>query len=218
LTYRRERMAQTVFFTGEEGFNFVMTSLIDFVDPGLVILPTHRLVSGIPVARCNELKSQLRMFFDIEDILLNDTGLWKKVDSYLTGLKPDMPQVRLAMFGPDSDRLSILTLKDFEAVSQLMPAFHEDLYKKLDVSLVDHIILEKLLGYDKEKENLVLAYTHDRLESVERVKNEEFDLAFILNPVGPEIIKGIADIGDRMPRKSTYFYPKSPAGLVFYKW
>ncbi len=218
LTYRRERMAQTVSFTGEEGFNFVMTSLIEFTDPGLVILPTHRLVSGISTSICNELKSKLRKFFDIEDIPINDAGLWKKVDSLLTGMKSDMPHVRLAMFGPEIDRLSILTLRDFPAVNQLMPASHQELFKKLDVSLVDLIILERLLAYDKEKENLLLAYTHDRLEAIERVKNQEFDMAFMLNPVGPEIIKEIADIGDRMPRKSTYFYPKSPAGLVFYKW
>jgi uncharacterized protein (DUF1015 family) len=218
LTYRRERMAQTVSFTGEEGFNFVMTSLIDFADPGLVILPTHRLVSEVPEAFQSGLKSQLQKYFEIEEIPLNDPDLWKKVDSLLTGMKPDMRQVRLAMFGPDVDRLSILTLRDFSTINQLMPASHEEVYKKLDVSLVDHIILEKLLAYDKEKENLVLDYTHDRFEAVERVKNQEFDLAFILNPVGPEIIKNIADIGDRMPRTSTYFYPKSPAGLVFYKW
>jgi uncharacterized protein (DUF1015 family) len=65
---------------------------------------------------------------------------------------------------------------------------------------------------------MTLAYSYNRLDAVSRVKDQQYQLAFILNPVKPELIKTIADIGDRMPRKSTYFYPKSPAGLVFYKF
>ena len=99
-----------------------------------------------------------------------------------------------------------------------MPQFHGEMYKKLDVSLVDHVILEKLLAFDKEKEEITLAYSYDRAEAVNRVRDQQYQLVFILNPVEPELIKNIADIGDRMPRKSTYFYPKSPAGLVFYRW
>ena len=78
--------------------------------------------------------------------------------------------------------------------------------------------LEKLLAFDKEKEEITLAYSYDRAEAVNRVRDQQYQLVFILNPVKPELIKNIADIGDRMPRKSTYFYPKSPAGLVFYRW
>jgi uncharacterized protein (DUF1015 family) len=218
LTYKRERVARQGSTTGEEGFNFVMTSLIDFADPGMVILPTHRLVRGVPRATMNNWKSQLKLFFDIEEMPIDAPDIWQKVNSLLTGMKPDMQQIRLAVFGLDTDRMLILTLRDYKMVSQLMPASHGDLYKHLDVSLVDHIILEKLLGYDKDKENIGLAYTHERAEAINRVKSQEYQMSFILNPVHPEVIKGIADAGDRMPRKSTYFFPKSPAGLVFYKW
>jgi uncharacterized protein (DUF1015 family) len=50
---------------------------------------------------------------------------------------------------------------------------------------------------------------------VSQVREQEYQLAFLLSPIKPEVIKAIADAGDRMPRKSTYFYPKAPAGLVF---
>jgi uncharacterized protein (DUF1015 family) len=218
LTYRREMQAQSRSFTGEEGYNYVMTSLIDFTDPGLVILPTHRLLRGISRPILSGLRSQLKVFFDIEDLSLDMPDIWRRVDAALTGTSPDMTEVRLAVFGLEADKISILTLRDFEAVNSLMPAFHGDLYRKLDVSLVDHVILEKLLGFDKDKEENSLAYIHDRDEAVSRVKNQEYQLLFILNPVRPELIRAIADAGDRMPRKSTYFYPKAPAGLVFYKW
>jgi uncharacterized protein (DUF1015 family) len=218
LTYQRERASQSISFTGEEGFNFVMMSLVDFADPGLVILPPHRLVRGISRSLLGSLKSQLQVFFDIEELSLDSPDIWRKVDSRLTGMVPGMKQVRLAIFGLDADNLLILTLRDSRAIEQFMPQFHSEMYKKLDVSLVDHVILEKLLAFDKEKEEITLAYSYDRAEAVNRVRDQQYQLVFILNPVEPELIKNIADIGDRMPRKSTYFFPKSPAGLVFYRW
>jgi uncharacterized protein (DUF1015 family) len=218
LTYRHEMAGQTKTINSSSGYNYVMTSLIDFADPGLVILPTHRLVKGLSKAALMELKSGLAAFFEMQDIPLQASGSWPKVDSFLSGLTPQMPEVNLGIYGLAGDAVTILTLRDAKITGELMPPFHGDLYKKLDVSLVDHIILEKLLGYDKEKENILITYTHDRAEAISLVKGQEYQLAFLLNPVGPEIIKGIADVGDRMPRKSTYFYPKAPAGLVFYQW
>jgi uncharacterized protein (DUF1015 family) len=218
LTYRRERASQVNTITGEEGFNFVMMSLVDFEDPGLIILPPHRLVRGIGKSTFGNLKSQLKEFFAIEELSMNLPDIWSRVDQRLTGMKPEMTEVRLGVFGLEGDKLYILTLRNFESTNQLMPAFHGDLYNKLDVSLVDHVILEKLLAFDKAKEEISLAYSSDRVEAVNRVKDQQYQLVFILNPVQPEIIRSIADTGDRMPRKSTYFYPKSPAGLVFYRW
>jgi uncharacterized protein (DUF1015 family) len=217
LTYRRERIAQSSAVTGEEGYNFVMTSLVDFTDPGLIILPPHRLLRGISRPLLSSLKSQLRAFFDIEELSINQPDLWHKVDRLLSGMKPDMAQVRLAVFGLEEDKLLVLSLRDVKAVNQMMPTFYGDLYKKLDVSLVDHVILEKLLAFDKDKEETSLTYSYDRVEAIKRVKDQEYQLVFLLNQVRPELIRAIADAGDRMPRKSTYFYPKSPAGLVVYK-
>ena len=64
-------------------------------------------------------------------------------------------------------------------------------------------------------EEAVLAYSYDRREAVDRVLNEEYQLALLLSPIKVATIKAIADAGDRLPRKSTHFYPKLPAGLVF---
>jgi len=86
------------------------------------------------------------------------------------------------------------------------------------VSIVDHVILEEILGLTHDKVGAFLDYTDDTLEAVSRVVEQECQLAVIVNPVKPEIMKAIADSGDRMPRKSTYFYPKTPAGLVFYRF
>jgi uncharacterized protein (DUF1015 family) len=99
----------------------------------------------------------------------------------------------------------------------MIPYFHSELYKRLDVSIADHIILEKLLGLGGGREETRITYSYDRQDAVNRVLDQEYQLAFLLSPVKVEVVKAIADAGDRLPRKSTYFYPKLPAGLVFYR-
>jgi uncharacterized protein (DUF1015 family) len=218
LTYRNERVSKGNINTGNEGYNYVLMNLFNFTDPGLVILPTHRLLKGVSNKIIGNLKSQLLEFFDIEEVRISNSKIWEYVDSKFCGLNRFSKQVKLALYGLEADKLMILTLKSVNNINQYMPSGHSDIYKLLDVSLVDHIILEKILGFVKDSDNMILDYTHDRMEAINQVNNKHFQLAFILGPVDPESIKLIADNGDRMPRKSTYFYPKAPAGLVFYRW
>ncbi|MFC1964181.1 hypothetical protein ACFLV1_02235, partial [Chloroflexota bacterium] len=71
-------------------------------------------------------------------------------------------------------------------------------------------------GVGTDEDGVVISYLSDHAEAVKKVLNGEYQLAFLLNAVKARAIKDIADAGDRMPRKSTYFYPKIPSGLVFY--
>jgi len=73
------------------------------------------------------------------------------------------------------------------------------------------------LELSRDKEETSLAYNYDRLDAVNKVLDQEYQLAFLLSPVKTEMVKAIADAGDRMSRKSTYFYPKLPAGLIFHR-
>ncbi len=211
LVYQRERRVHSASAPGDEAFNFVMMTLVDFSDPGLIILPPHRLVRGISKSTLNELMAKLKVFFEIEELSLSMPGVWKQVDDLLA----ETNEVRLIVFGLTAECLFVLRLRDLTAVSQMMPYFHSELYKGLDVSVVDHIILEKLIGLSSDKEDTSLAYSYDKPDAVNRVLVQEYQLAFLLSPVRTEVIKGIADAGDKMPRKSTYFYPKLPAGLIF---
>ena len=127
-------------------------------------------------------------------------------------------EVKLLVYGLIKERFLVLRLRDFSNVSLMIPYFHSELYKRLDVSIVDHVILEELLGLSHENAGASINYSYDGLEAVNRVLDQEYQLAFIVSPVKPEAVKAIADKGDRMPRKSTYFYPKVPAGLVFYRF
>jgi uncharacterized protein (DUF1015 family) len=209
LTYQREQRAIHADAPADSAFNYTMMALVDFDDPGLLVLPPHRLMRGLPPAGLNDLEAKLKEFFDIEEMPLNLPNLWKRVDNLLA----DDSQIRLFLYGLDEQNLFLLTLRDFNRASQMMPYFHSPLYKKLDVSVVDHVILEELLGMNSLDEARI-NYNYNHRDAVKQVQAKDYQLAFIISPVRSWKIKEIADAGDRMPRKSTYFYPKLPSGLV----
>jgi len=210
LTYRRQRRDAVPSDPPDAPYNFVMMTLVEFADPGLLILPPHRLIRGIPKSTLSELRAKLEVFFAIEKWPLKTHGVWARLDELPRGKNEN----KLVLFGLDRENLFLLRLPDPAAVSQMMPYFHSELYKKLDVSIIDHVLLEEFLALNRDKEKVSLAYSYDCQDAVNRVLNQEYQLAFLLNPIKPETVKAIADVGDKMPRKSTYFYPKLPAGLI----
>ncbi|MFC1860482.1 hypothetical protein ACFLYC_02790 [Chloroflexota bacterium] len=156
--------------------------------------------------------AKLEALFEIEELPLNMPDVWQRVDDLLM----EREEVSLFLFGLAGPLLA-LRLRDFITASQMMPYFHSELYKQLDVSIADHIMLEKLLGLSSGRDEARIAYSYDRQDAVNRVLDQEYQLALLLRPIKLEMVKAIADTGDRLPRKSTYFYPKLPAGLVFYR-
>ncbi|MFC1983552.1 DUF1015 domain-containing protein [Chloroflexota bacterium] len=213
LAYQREKEAGYLSDPKDGAFNFVMMTLVDFSDPGLIILPPHRLLRGISKPILNGLMAKLSAFFEIEELPLDMPNVWQQVDD----LSMKTNEIRLFLFGLAAEHLVALRLRDFAAASRMMPYFHSETYKRLDVSIIDHIILENLLGLSGGKEEARITYSYDRQDAVDRVLDLEYQLAFLLSPVNAGVVKAIADAGDRMPRKSTYFYPKVTAGLVFYR-
>lgn len=214
LTYRRDKMTMAPGTSPDDAINFVMTTLVDFADPGLIILAPHRLIRGLSKTILDELITRLGAFFKIKELTASASDIWERIDTLVS--VPDV--FRMAFFGPATDKFYILELPDINAIAQTMPYFHSDLYRKLDVSIVDHLILEKVLelgvgGADEAK----IHYSYDRQDAVNLIAKQEFQLCFFLKPVKPELIKAVADANDKMPRKSTYFYPKAPAGLVVNK-
>jgi len=210
LKYMHERRAAPAPVSGEEPFNYVMITLVDFADPGLVIAPAHRLVRGLSAPVIEGLSDQLEGLFTLEKLPLSTPGVWPQLESML---QAEPEKVKLAIFGLAEDSLLVLTARD--DIASRMPGTHSELYKKLDVSVVDHLILERILGLDIDKDEASLAYAYDRLDAVDSVLDGEYQLAFLLSPPRAVMVKALADAGERMPKKSTYFYPKLPVGLVF---
>ena len=185
--------------TGKEAFQYVMMELVDFSDPGLVVLPLHRLVRNIVPSTLVGLGDQLRNFFVLESVPLKAGDCQLPADSCLgiLGLQPG----------------SLVVLKRSRDVSleAMMPGNRSRAYREFDVSILNHIILDAVLS---EAKDLEVAYTVDLKEAHQQIKEGKYQLAFLLNPPRPEMVKAVADAQDRMPSKSTYFYPKLPAGLI----
>ena len=211
LTYRREKMAMMPETSPDDAINFVMSTLVDFADPGLIILAPHRMIRGVSKTILTELVTKLGAFFEVTELSVNTRDAWQKLDAVLS--QPD--GIRLGFFGPGMDKFYALKLRDAEVVAEIMPYFHSELYRKLDVSVLDHLILEKILGLGiGSSDEIKISFSYDREDAVKQVLKGEYQLVFFLKPIKPELIKAVADANDKMPRKSTYFYPKAPAGLV----
>jgi len=198
LNYQQER-AKEQSVTGKEAFRYVMMELVDFSDPGLVVLPLHRLVRGIAPSILTQLGDQLRDFFVLESVPLKAGGCQMPADSCL------------GILGLQPGSLVVLRRRQDISLETMMPSNRSQAYREFGVSILNHIILDNILGLTS-KENI--AYTVDLKEAYQQIKERKYQLAFLLNPPQPEMVKAVADAQDRMPSKSTYFYPKLPAGLV----
>ncbi len=187
--------------TGKETFQYqyVMMELVDFSDPGLVVLPLHRLVRNVAPSILRQLEDQLRNFFVLESVPLKAGDCQLPAGSCL------------GILGLQPGSLVVLKRRRDVSLEAVVPGNRSQAYREFDVSILNHIILDKMLGFTS-KENV--AHTVDLKEAYQQIKEREYQLAFLLNPPQPEMVKAVADAQDRMPSKSTYFYPKLPAGLV----
>jgi uncharacterized protein (DUF1015 family) len=201
LTYCRER-TQEESRTGREAFNYVMMELVDFSDEGVVVLPLHRLVRGAKPALLAKLRDQLSEFFAVDSVALEADNCQVPAGSWLgvLGLQPGL--------------MVILKKRNDVSLDAMMPVDRSRAYREFAVSMLNHVVLDRMLGGTN---NLEVTYTVDSKEAYQKVIEQgEYELAFLLTPPKPEAVKAVADAGDRMPRKSTYFYPKVPAGLIIY--
>ena len=215
LTYRRERRFGASSESGEEPYDFVMMSLVEFNDPGLLILPAQRLLRGVSKSNLSDLTSGLESYFKIQKIPIKDCN---PDDAVRLLEESGKDNVSLILSGLVPGYHLLLRLRTDITLNQILPHLHADYNQKLGVSVVDHLILEGIMGFTPEAIGSLLSYTYDSGEAVKLVSSQEYQLAFLVNPVRPSDIKSIADSGGRMPKKSTYFYPKIPAGLVFYSF
>jgi uncharacterized protein (DUF1015 family) len=216
LRYKKEQCAARRRCTGDEAFNFVMMSLMDSQDPGLVMLPTHRLVKGLESDRIAQLEEKLSPYFNVDNLLPPLPTSSDSINSWLHTLETKGKRgTVLGLYGVHGNSFCMLRLKRDVNLRSLMPPGELSLWEKLDVVLLQRIVLQEALGIDTlEKEVKHLEYTRDGLEAVSQVNSGVCQMAFFLNPTRISSVLDAADAGKRLPQKSTYFYPKTPAGLV----
>lgn len=195
---------------GHSGFDYVMTTLVNVYDEGLVVLPTHRLVANTANFKVDAFMKKLAELF-ILDLFKDKDNL----GAFITELEAK-GQSQNAFGLYNGKDLYILTLKNPEQAASLLPKDKSCAWEKLDVALLDNIILDKMLGINEQKRRGQdnLAYSRSEQWVIEQVDNRNYQLGFILNPTRVEEIVKVAEAHDKMPQKSTYFYPKVITGLI----
>jgi uncharacterized protein (DUF1015 family) len=207
LRYLEERRAAGEVLNEEAAPNFILMMLVSMSDPGLLILPTHRLVSGIPDVNADQLRSALRTHFDVQTVGQGEQGArdaWDLIQS-------DGGQDLLG-FGTVAD--GVWQTARFRSPSLMLAADHSPAWRGLAVSILHVAVLAKLLpnAVDGWPE---CRYVHLLREVLDAVAARECRLAVLVPPATMSHVEQIAGNLEKMPPKSTYFYPKLLSGLVF---
>jgi uncharacterized protein (DUF1015 family) len=206
LKYRDERARAGELSGDDDPANFCLMMLVGMSDPGLLILPTHRLVSGFPGLTAEALAERLAPEFEVTMTGDGEAGCraaWQAIEQ---GGDQDV-----LGFGTVADGRWILArLRSDEAMDRLAPEHSPD-WRSLGVSILHVLVLDSLL---KALGTASCRYVHLIREVLDDLAARGSDVACLVPPARMEHVEAIASGLETMPPKSTYFYPKLLTGLV----
>lgn len=203
LNYRREMLQK-----GEtaDDINYCMMMLVEMSHEGLWVFPTHRVLHHLPAFSTEKLLADCAEYFDITRCT---------PDALQAGLNAAYANHQKTFGFYDGNTAALLTLRDLAVMDTLLPDLSA-VSRQLDVTVLHTLVLERLLGIDKENmaNQINLYYTRDTDEAL-AAPRQDADCCFLLNPTRVSEIRDVAAAGEKMPQKSTYFYPKLITGLLF---
>lgn len=207
LNYRNYLREQGLAKEGD-ACDYQMMMLVDMEHPGLVVFPTHRLVRNLDSFNAERVIDGCKEYFDVTEHSDINT-----IESTLMELYNQGKKAYAFYCGGSSYKL--LVLKDTNIIKKLLPNA-STATQQLDVTILHTLILEKIFGIDAENmaKQINLTYTKTFDEAISSVQQGNSQCAFILNPTRVSEIREVASNGEKMPQKSTYFYPKMITGLV----
>jgi uncharacterized protein (DUF1015 family) len=210
LQYREEKQRAGEVKGPDAAANFVLMMLVSMQDPGLVILPTHRLVTGVGDMRAEQLKACLAQHFHVETVGTGPAAAketWEMIEA-------DGSQ-QLLGFGTVADTVwQCARFQNPEVMAQLA-VDHGDSWRGLAVAVLHRLVLEELLPKAGARQPKC-SYVHLLREVTDAVAGKECQLAVLVPPATMDHVENIAGHLEKMPPKSTYFYPKLLSGLVFH--
>jgi len=185
--------------------DYVMMTLVAFDDPGLVILPTHRIIPALRREQIQAYADRIRESFDVEefdDPATMIARLKSRGRGYIGAAIKGIP-------------MSILHLRDQDHMARALPRAHEEV-RKLDVAVLHALILDEILGITPQmvRSGDNISYTIDGRSALASIVAGEAAGAFLLSPPTVYDVEKVSDAGATMPEKSTYFYPKLQTGLL----
>jgi uncharacterized protein (DUF1015 family) len=227
LAYREELRETRRELALDDAANFTLMALSALEDPGLVVLPTHRIVRGATPERLAGLPGELEGAFAVTP--LGAPGGLATLDAAetlaaLAAASEGVQRAAFVMVTPDGAfllRQSDAGRAAMEALDSARAGEHvgaSEAWRRLDVAALHELVLARGLGVNEQMTRAgdSISYMRDAHAAIEAVRTgqEGAQLAFLLNPTPPAAIRDVARAGDRMPQKSTYFYPKLITGLV----
>lgn len=214
LNYREEMRARRHDLAEDDAVNFTLMGLSALEDPGLAVLPTHRILRDLDAARLAALDETLAATFTSEP-LAGDSTDWSRALAEAGSSGTAFVLVR-----PEGARLIRLTKAGHAAMRNVQGdgTGASDAWRALDVAVLHALVLDATLGVtsDAVRAGEHVTYTRDAEAAAAAVRggSDGAQLALLLNATPPAAIRDVARAGDRMPQKSTYFYPKLITGLV----
>ena len=188
--------------------DYQMIYLVDMEHPGLVVFPTHRLVRNLSDFNKEKVLDGCRNYFDVTEKHGTSDMESELAELYKKGKKA-------FGFYCGNNKWYLLVLNNTEIMKDMLPQMSRA-SQQLDVTVLHTLILEKIFGIDRENmaNQINLTYTKFFSEAISAVDSGDFQCSFVLNPTRVTEIRDVAAAGEKMPQKSTYFYPKMITGMV----
>ncbi len=193
-------------FSEDSSFNYTLSYFTNADQRGLSILPIHRLLRLDQEIDLSAFLKDLKDYFDVEEVKGKDRFFFLME-------KSGCSEHVLGMY--KNKRYWLLRLKNVKILDKMMNDKPKE-YRSLDVSILNQLIFKDILKYNLEDKDS-LSYSPHPEEFIAAVNNDPFAVAFFLNPVKMSQIIAVALGGNKMPPKSTYFYPKVLSGLLINK-
>ncbi|MEO8539989.1 MAG: DUF1015 domain-containing protein [bacterium] len=207
VNYRDWRATEEV-LPRDHPARFAMTAVVAASDPGLVIRPIHRLV---PRPAPSDWQARLGDGFDIAHVKLVQGEHHRSEE-----LSAIVADVDIVAIGLEHGKVHSLRRTVGSPLAGQVPAGLSDEWAEIPPNLLRYGVLEPLFGVtDEDLRAGAVQYSHDIGEVLEFLDDNPEGVAFLLNPVGVDSVLSLADKGERMPQKSTFFHPKLGTGLVF---
>jgi uncharacterized protein (DUF1015 family) len=212
INYANEMKEKTGDKSSSAPFNFIMVILANMFDEGLSILPTHRFIKKSNVDIKDSL-DKLKKYFTVEEKTVDAEEVQAVSKKIMIDIKTK-DKHKFALY--TKDKYYVLTLKDEKVMDEF--AFDRSkTWRTLDVSILHKIVLEEIMGITQDNLEDHVKYTRVDDEAVKFVNQGKYDFSVLMNATKINELKAIADAGEHMPQKSTYFLPKMLSGLVSYK-
>src|SRR4051812_6164902 len=190
---------------GEGEHRYVLMFLCSLADRGLTVFPTHRLLTGLKDSpeKQQAIREALLRDFDVEEVAADQ-------------LQPNGDGIAFGYMDSFHRTPYRVTLKDTAIADSALDG-RPEAYRRLDTAVLEALVLRGALGMSEDDISHLrgLDYSKDFDDARTAIESGRVDAGFFLRPTPVEQVQEVAEAGESMPPKSTYFFPKIPTGLVF---